>query len=333
MEYRQLENSTKIILKVAFVLLALVFLWMIRDILLLLLLALILASAMDPMVNYFKRHKIPRTVSVLAVYILFMGLVALVTYLIVPVVVDQFKIFLTNLPGYSNNLHSRFGSLLGSFDFSNFLGQELTGITGGGTVVSSTFGIFNGFINIVAVLVISFYLVAEENGMKAFISTLIPAAHREFTIGIVEKVQKKMGLWILGQLIAIVVMFVITWIGLSILRVPYALILAVLAGVLEVVPYIGPFLSAIPAVFIGLIQSPALALAVILLYLLLHELEGYILIPKIMEKTVGTSPLAVLLALLIGFKLAGVVGLLVSVPVVGAITVVVNELWPRPAAV
>ncbi len=115
--------------------------------------------------------------------------------------------------------------------------------------------------------------------------------------------------------------------GLSILKIDYALFLALLDGLLEIVPYIGPFLSAIPAVFFAFIQNPPLALAVAILYLIVQKTEGYVLVPKIMEKTVGTSPLVVLVALLVGFKLAGVVGLLIAIPLVGAITVVVNELY------
>jgi predicted PurR-regulated permease PerM len=103
------------------------------------------------------------------------------------------------------------------------------------------------------------------------------------------------------------------------------LFLALLAGLLEVVPYIGPFLSAVPAVFFAFIQNPPLALAVAILYLIVQKIEGYVLVPKVMEKTVGTSPLVVLVALLIGFKLAGIVGLLIAVPLVSAITVIVNE--------
>ena len=180
-------------------------------------------------------------------------------------------------------------------------------------------------------MVISFYLVAEEKGMKSFISTLIPAHHQEFTLNLVEKIQKKMGLWILGQIIVSFIMFVTTWIGLLLLHVPYALILAVIAGLLEVIPYIGPFLSAVPALFIAILQGPALAIAVGVLYLLLHELEGYILVPKIMEKTIGTSSLSILIALLVGFKLAGIVGLVISVPIVAALTVTINEFWPGKA--
>lgn len=334
MRYKELEPSTQIIIKVIVAGLVLWFLWMIREILLILLLAIILASAMEPLVNYLKRHKIPRSVSVTAVYVLVLGVLGWLIYSIIPLVVDQTKVLISNFPRYLQIFQDRFGSVLGSSSVSSLFRQLFSGLTSEQGVVSSTFGIFNGVISGISILIIAFYLVAEQQGMNRLISSMVPGHHREFTVGVLEKIQKKMGLWILGQIIASVVMFLITWAGLSALRIQYALVLAIIAGVLEIIPYIGPIISAIPAMFFGLVQVPGggmgMMLIVALLYFLLHELEGYILIPKIMEKTVGISPLAVLLAVLVGFKLAGAVGIVIAVPVVGAITVVLAEFWPAP---
>lgn len=328
MKFNELENSTKIILKVVFVVLALAFLWVIRDIILVLLLSLILASAMEPMVDYFNEKKIPRAVSVLVTYLLFFGLVGLVIFLAIPPVVSQFDILKVNLPQYLGALQERLSAFgLGNIDLSDFLTKAFTSPEPGGNVLSQTFGVFSGLLSFVSVLVISFYLVAEEQGMKKFVATLLPQHHHEFTLGLLEKIQKKMGLWVLGQLILSVSIFILTWIGLSLLGIKYAFVLAIVAGLLEIIPYIGPFLSAVPAMFVAFIQNPPLAFAVGVLYLLIQKIEGYVLVPKVMEKTVGTSPLAVLLAVLIGFKLAGVVGLLIAVPLVSAITVAVNEFW------
>lgn len=328
MKFNELENSTKIILKVILAGLLLAFLWVVRDIVFILLLSLILASAMEPMVDYFNEKKIPRAVSVLVTYLLFFGLVGLIIFLAIPPLVSQFALFKDSIPQNISSLQDRLSSLgFGNVDFSDFITSAFSNPGGGKTVLSQTFGVFNSLFSFISVLVISFYLVAEEKGMKKFVATLLPAHHQEFTLGIIEKIQKKMGLWVLGQLILSISIFLLTWLGLSILGIKYAFILAIFAGLLEVIPYIGPFLSAVPAMFIAFIQNPPLLFAVALLYLLIQKTEGYILVPKVMEKTVGTSPLAVLLAVLIGFKLAGVVGLLIAVPLVSAITVVVNEFW------
>lgn len=333
MHYKELETSTQIILKVIIAGLVLAFLWITREIILVLLLAVILASAMEPLVTYLKQHKIPRPVSVTAVYVLVLGILGLLFYSIIPLVVDQTRILISNFPSYLQIFQDRFGSMLGSASVSDLFRQMFATLTSEHTVVSGTFGIFNGVIFAISILVIAFYLVAEQQGMNKFISSLVPGHHKEFTLGLLEKIQKKMGLWILGQIIASVVMFAITWAGLSVLKIQYALVLAIIAGVLEVVPYIGPIVSAIPAMFFGLVQGgPGMVFLVVILYFLLHELEGYILIPKIMEKTVGISPLAVLLAVLVGFKLAGPIGIVIAVPVVGAIAVVINEFWPSKPA-
>lgn len=335
MRFGDLEPSTKIILKVVFVILALLFLWYIREIIVLILFAIVLASAMEPLADYLHIRRVPRAVSVLAVYLLFLGLVALVVSSIIPPVIDQFRLLADNLPMYINDFQQRYPSIatvFGTNDLSRVLNDL---ITGGGqeSVVSRTVGVFNGFFAFVTVLVISFYLVvSKEQGMKDFIRSIVPHSRRDMVTGLVNKIQRKMGLWVLGQLILSLVIFVFTFIGLTILGVKYALVLALLAGLLEVVPYIGPTLSAVPAFFFALMQSPALAVGVIILYILIQKAESYVLVPKVMEKTIGTSPLVVLIALLVGFKLAGVIGLLLAVPLSGAIMVVIDEFSTNDSA-
>jgi predicted PurR-regulated permease PerM len=318
-----LENSTKVILKVVLTVLGLVFLWLIRDIILLLLLSLIVASALEPMVEYFNRHRVPKAVSVLTVYILALGMLALVLYLLIPPAILQFQLLAEKWPEY----FSRFQDQLGNVNLSNFSITSLLDEVKGG-FLDKTFGVFSGLFSFITVLVVSFYLVAEEQSMKQFVANLLPPQHHEVVLGLIEKIQVKMGKWVLGQIILSFSIFALTYVGLLILGVDYALFLALLAGLLEVVPYIGPFLSAVPAVFFAFIQNPALAIAVVILYIIVQKTEGYVLVPKIMQKTVGLSPLVVLVSLLIGFKLAGILGLLISVPIASALLVVIQEFSP-----
>lgn len=326
MRYQDLDKSTKVILQVVFVFLALWFLWLIRDIILLLLIALILASAMEPLVDALHQKKVPRIISVFMVYVVFLGVVVLVIYSMIPPVIEQVKILQANLPEYGKALQTQFAGL----DIQSFLQNLMSGFSGG-NVVQNTFGVFNGALNAVAVIVISVYLVAEQKGMKNFIASLLPPHHQEFTLNLIAKIQKKMGGWVLGQLIISFGIFLFTYIGLLLLHVQYALVLALVSGLFEIVPYIGPFVSAIPAMFIAFAQSPghvSLVIWVAVLYLLVHEVEGYVLVPKVMEKTTDTSPLLTLVALMIGYQLAGIIGLVISVPVATAISVTVKELWP-----
>jgi predicted PurR-regulated permease PerM len=326
MKYSELETSTQIILKVIFAFIVLAFLWAVKDIVAILLLALILASAMDPLADYLSLKKIPRVVSVLLVYLVVLGSAALVISLIIPPLIEQYQVLKLNLPEYIFTVQDKLGI---SFSISGFWTEILNSLGGGNSIITSTFGFFNGFFSFVAVLVISFYLVAEEKGMKNFVAALLPQKHQESVVGLLEKIQKKMGLWILGQLGASVSVFLFAFVGLTLLKVEYALFLALLVGLFEVMPYIGPILSALPAIFFAFLQEPVLAGAVAVLYTLIHFLEGYIVVPKIMQKAVGTSPLLVLFALMVGFKLAGVIGLLIAVPFSTALTVVVQEFWPE----
>lgn len=318
-----LENSTKVILKVVLTVLGLVFLWLIRDIILLLLLSLIVASALEPMVEYFNQHRVPKAVSVLTVYILALGMLGLVLYLLIPPAIVQFQLLAEKWPEY----FSMFQDQLGNINLSNFSITSLLDEVKGG-FLDKTFGVFSGLFSFITVLVVSFYLVAEEQSMKQFVANLLPPQHHEVVLGLIEKIQVKMGKWVLGQIILSFSIFALTYVGLLILGVDYALFLALLAGLLEVVPYIGPFLSAVPAVFFAFIQNPALAIAVVILYIIVQKTEGYVLVPKIMQKTVGLSPLVVLVSLLIGFKLAGILGLLISVPIASALLVVIQEFSP-----
>lgn len=312
--------------------LALGFLWVIRDIVIIVLLALVLASAMEPMVEYLSRHKIPRFVSVLGTYVIVIGFVALMIALLSPLVIDQAKVLSENLPSYAVELQAKYPSLtfiFGGADLSTVAQKLLSSNSGTDIIFHRTLGLFNGVVAVVTVLVLSFYLVAADKGMKQFVGDLVPGQYQTFITSLIAKIQRKMGLWVVGQFILSVFIFLLTFIGLSILGVEYALFLALIAGLLEIVPYIGPFIAAVPAVFFALIQSPPLVIGVIILYILIQKTEGYILVPKVMEKTVGTSPMVVLLSLLVGFKLAGILGILLAVPLAGAITVVIHEFFPE----
>lgn len=325
MKFAELENSTQVILKVVFAGVILAFLWAVRDIVAILLLSLILASAMEPLTDYFSQRKVPRVVSVLLVYIVFLGLAALVVALIIPPAISQYKFLVQHLPQYVQVLQDHFGSFV-SFDS---LSQNLLSGISGGDLVTNTFGALSGALTIVVILVISFYLVAEEKGMKTFVSAFLPEQHQEFTVNLLEKIQKKMGFWILGQLGASISVFLLAYLGLSLLGVQYALFLALLTGLFEITPYVGPIMSGILAAAFAFTQSPTLGLYVAILYVIIHTIEGYFLVPKIMQKAVGTSPLLVLFALLVGFKLAGIIGLLIAVPLSTALTVIVQEFWPQ----
>lgn len=321
--------STVTLLKIVFIGLLLWFCWVVRDVLLIFLISIIISSAIDPVADYLSQHRIPRILSVSIIYILFLGLVALIGFLIVPPLTAQFEeiksadvyqSFVSKIGVYRESLsHSEIGqSINNSFQefFSNF----------GGTLFATTKGVLTGVGSLITILVISFYLTVEENGMKNFIKHLAPYKHQAYVTKLVTKIQRKIGSWLLGQMILSAVIFGLTFIGLTVLNVEYALILALVAGFLEIIPLIGPFIAGAIAVFFAFLQSPTLAVFVVILWVVTQQLENHIIVPVIMSRSVGLNPVMVILAVLTGATLGGIVGALIAIPVVSIISVFVNDI-------
>jgi predicted PurR-regulated permease PerM len=181
-------------------------------------------------------------------------------------------------------------------------------------------------------LVISFYLTAEENGMKNFVKNLVPFKHQSYTLNLVTKIQRKMGSWVLGQVILSIVIFGVTYLGLSILKVEYALVLALIAGLLEIIPLIGPIIAAVPAVFFAFLKNPPLALAVIILYIVIQQLENQVIVPVVMSRSVGLNPVVVIIGVLVGASLGGVLGAIIAIPIISGVSIFINDIWQEQQA-
>jgi len=323
--------STLAIVKVVVAVLVLLTLYLVRDIILILIVCMVLASAMDPLVEWlYRRARFPRGLSVILVYLFFLGLFAVIFYFLIPPMITQFSQLAGRFEGVKEDLAARSSSLVTVLDQLGIT-QSLSALGGSfnrftGNLFQAAGGVFSGVIEVIEVLAITFYLISSENGMKNFIKSLVPFKHQAYAMGLMDKVQKKIGHWLLGQLILSTSIFLFTYIGLVLLGVKYALALALLAGLLEIVPYLGPILSAIPAIFVAFVQSPPLALFVLVLYIIIQQLENYILVPKIMGRTVGANPVVILIAVLVGFKIAGIIGMLLAVPVVSAVMVFLTDL-------
>ncbi|OGE80950.1 MAG: hypothetical protein A2826_00285 [Candidatus Doudnabacteria bacterium RIFCSPHIGHO2_01_FULL_43_23] len=322
--------ATSAVIKVVGVLLALYFFFLIRDVILLLVVSMILASALTPLVeSLYLRVRFPRALTVGLVYLLFIGLVALILILLVPRLASELvelggsiEIFRADF----QNEGSRLGTLFSQFGLAESLrtlGASVAQFTS--TLFEKSLGFFGSIFSVISVLVISFYLVAQQNALKDFVKSLAPKNYHDRINNVVQKVQQKLGRWLIGQISLMAVIFILTFIGLTILGVENALVLALFAGLLEIVPYLGPFLALIPAVILAFIQSPILGLLVLILYVVIQQLENYLLVPRIIGKSIGANPLVVLIALLIGFRIAGILGMLIAAPLVAVITVILED--------
>jgi predicted PurR-regulated permease PerM len=162
--------------------------------------------------------------------------------------------------------------------------------------------------------------------MREFIQSITPGKHKKYVSDIISKIQHRLGYWLRGQLLLSLIIFCLTYIGLTILGVKYALILALIAGIFEIVPFLGPIISAIPGIFFAFtIQGFGTAIWVVLLYFIIQQLENNLIVPKVMGKSTGLNPLVVILAILVGARLGGIVGALLAVPVATAISVYVES--------
>lgn len=337
---RTIEISSGTIIRAIAILLLLWFLYLVRDIIMLVFLALIIVSAIDPIVNKLQRKKIPRSVTVLVIYAVFLLLIGFSISLLFSPIASEIRGLSESLPILVNKINEYFQGLKNISLNQNFqdgitnsfgnLSENIS--TVGSNVFSSTISFFGGMFSFLIVLSIAFYLSVQEAGSKKFFASLLGDEHRQYALEFIERVQRKMGRWLQGQIVLMFLVFVIDYLGLLLIGAPYALILAIMAGVLEIVPFVGPIISAIIATAISLLHGPMTGLLVLTLFILVQQLEGYVLAPLVMKKAVGLNPVVVIIALLVGAKLAGVLGIIVSIPIATVIGELVNDLTHKATA-
>lgn len=317
---QKIDIPSLTILKIILILLALGFLYLVRDILLLLAVAIVIAAAINPIVDWLKKHGLPRLLGVIIVYLLILGILGFIITLVFPSLAFQIKQLGINLPIYLEKIGLEdWWPRLNLEGIGEQIGQAAS------SVLATTINIFGGLFSAIVILIISIYLVAQEEGIRKFITSITPRKHQAYVLDLVARIQKKMGRWLRGQLVLALIVGLLTFIGLSILQMPYALVLALIAGVLELLPYIGPILSAIPAIIIGFLQSPLSGLLVFILYVLIQQLENHLIVPQVMKRVLGLNPVVTIIAVLMGFKLAGILGAILAIPVAAAIAVFARD--------
>lgn len=320
-----IDISTSAILKVIIIIGALVFLYIIRDILIILFLSLIIVSAMHPVVNWLQKRKIPRIFGVLIIYAMGFFVLAFIVYLIVPPLAKEIGDLSRNFPDSLNQSSlfnfggeflsgEKYPEITGSIKtFLGVISEKLEMFSSG--VISTTVNLFGGIVSGILVLVISFYLAVQEEGIKTFFRSIIPSEHQLYVFHLWSRVEFKMGRWFRGQLLLGLIVGTLVFIGLSVFQIKYSLILAIIAALLELVPYIGPVIAAVPAIIIGFSQSFITGSWIVLMYWIIQQLENHILVPKVMQRAVSLNPIVIIISMLVGVKLGGIVGIIIAVPI------------------
>lgn len=334
--------SSGTIIKALLIVLALAAFYYLRDVVLVVLLSIIIASAIEPGTQWFLRRKVPRVLSVLLIYSAAVLSLVLVFYFIFLPLLNQSANFLSTLPGYLGELqvwnplqdnsflssNSAVEGFSKNFSLSQIVEQVneyISSLSNGFFSTAST--IFGGILSFILVIVLSFYLSVESDGVSNFLRIVTPAKSEKYILSLWKRSQHKIGLWMQGQLVLAIIVAMLVFLGLTLLQVDNALLLAVLAGMFEIIPIFGPILAAIPAVTLALVANGMTsALLVVGLYVIIQQFENQLIYPLVVRKIVGVPPIISILALIIGGKLAGFVGLLISVPLATMLMEFLNDI-------
>lgn len=331
------------IVKAILLILAVWLLYHLRDFVLVVITAIVIASAIEPAVGALIRRKLPRLLSVIAVYLFLFALFFLIFYFFLPTVLEELAAFVSSLPAYLDAF-----TRTGAFDeYARFLGtvapstvsasdiiksiQDVLNVNG---VFSSAFrtasNVFGGVFSFILIIVFSFYFAVLETGIDDFLRIVSPPRYHTYVLNLWKRSRHKIGLWMQGQLILAVIMGVLVFLGLTILGVKHALLLAIIAAAFEIIPVFGPALAAVPAVTIGFVDGGVtLGLLTIALYVIVQQFENHLIYPLVVTRVVGVPPLLVILALIVGAKLAGFLGIVLSVPAAGALQELVKDIENR----
>ncbi len=304
----KIEISSKTIIFTVFFLLLLKLLWEIRDVLFSLFIAFIIMSAVKPLVVRLSKIGIPKFFSALIIFLLIMMVISYGFYWFLPAFISELVIFVKTLP---LNLEKLFPNFVDFINLSS-LTQYLPNITN--QFFTLIKNIFSNAIFIISTIFFSFYFTLEEDFIKKLLIVFFEEKKAQKTALIFEKIENRLQGWFWGELILMIIVGVLTFIGLNLIGVKHALFLAVIAGLLEVVPNLGPVLSTIPALIIALGQSYFLGLSTIALYFIIQQLENNLIVPLVMRKAVGLNPIVTLIALLVGGRIGGVLGVILAIP-------------------
>lgn len=333
-----IEVSTHTMVKLVLFGLGLLFLYLVRDVVIVLLLSIVIASGIEPGIRYMSKiFRFPRVLTVLSIFIAVISLFILVFYLLIPPMISELQNFAATFPvsledvleelrvqAYEST-HIAPGSLIPSPDeltqsLNRFINEQAFGFFSIGS------SIFGGALSLVIVVVLSFYLAVQEDGISNFLKIVTPREHEPYVLDLWTRSQQKIGRWLQGQFILALLVGVLVYLGLTLLGVKYALILAILAGLFEIIPVFGPIMAAIPSVAIAFVQAPSLGLWVVGLYIAVQQVENHLIYPLVVRRAVGVPPLLVIIALLVGGKLGGFFGFILAVPIAAAIVEYVNDI-------
>jgi predicted PurR-regulated permease PerM len=323
---------------VAAVVIVLAVMWAAREALMLIYISAIIAMGFSPLVRIIERprtsrreRRLARTLAILMIYLTIVAVVVLIFLLVVPPLIEQAGELWSRAPQMFNNVQQfliRYKLMTHNVSLEEVVQNAPAGSGGNavGTVLGAVWRLIGGVFGIVTILILSFYFLVEAQPLFEYLTRAVPQRSRARLVTVSRESVNKVSAWLGAQFILAGVMGTFAAVGLGFMGVPYFYVVALIAAVGETIPIIGPIIGGVSAVAVALTVSPKLALTVGVYFLVLHQLEANILVPKIMEKRVGVSPVTVMVALLVGGSLWGLVGAILAIPTAAILSVFVSEL-------
>jgi len=317
----KVEVSPKTVFYTILMLIGFYLFYQIRTVILIVFIAFILATALNPLVNGLQKIKLPRVIAIVISFILVIGIISLVFAGIIPTLIEQTGVLANSLIQILNQNH------LLEFD-QNVISSQIQTISSSLiNVLKIILGAASNVITIFSLLVMTFYILIERPNLEKYLRLLLHDGHRERKyLEIFVSVEKRLGGWVRGELLLMLIVGTLTYVGLSAIKIPFALPLALLAGLLELVPNLGPTIAAVPAALIGLTISIPITIGTIIVSIAVQQLENNIIVPLVMRSSVGLKPIVTLLCLMVGVTLGGVGGAILAVPTFITIQTVLSQI-------
>jgi len=286
-----------------------------REIFIALFLAIVISSALDPIVSKLEKRRIPRILSTLGVYLAGIFFIALTIYAIIPIALSELNTLLGSFGKISGSVFQFIDASTAISAINQTLNQVADVLLSGGTSLLDISSKFLGGLTLTAsVLVLSFYLTVGRDGVERFLIAVVPSSYETHALDLYSRIRRQIGRWFAGQLILSLAMGIGVFLGLWLLGVRYSLILGIVAGLFEIVPYVGPIFSGSLGVLVAMTDSVTLGIYTLILFVVIQQIEGHVLVPAVTSWTTNLNPVTVLVSLLIGAKLFGFVGLILAVP-------------------
>jgi predicted PurR-regulated permease PerM len=326
---KSIDISVRTILKFIFVPSLVYVVWINRDLVFVLFIAFILMSSLRPIVLYLhERRRVPRKIASLVVIVLAVVLITILFGTIIPPILSETITFIERLPEILRSLDPSISKYIQIEEVTKYVPNLAN------QVVSIVGDIFSNTLLVVLAVFFSYYLIANEANVEdAFINGLLGRHMSESKarnlLRIMHVAQSRLAAWFWGELVLMFAVGLLSYIGFSVIGIKYALPLAVLAGILEAVPNIGPVFTAAVAILIGFGQSPVMGIAALAVSFVVQQSENYILVPYIMRKAVGLNPMITMLSIILGMRMAGPLGALLAIPTYVFLESIYAELYKK----